>query len=90
MASHHRIQVLALYIIFLLLQTHFDMISASRQPKIHPPILSPGSLSRPKPPSAIGGFSSNRYKKDEIEAYRPTCPGNSPGIGHHDPPPRVP
>ena len=79
MASHHRAQVITLYACMLLLHGHFVWIEASRQPKFHPPANS-------KLVSSIGGYSSNRYKKIETEAFRPTSPGHSPGVGHHDPP----
>ncbi|XVF52167.1 hypothetical protein PTKIN_Ptkin04bG0243100 [Pterospermum kingtungense] len=73
------------FLVFLLLQQHFDMISASRSTLVIR--ASPkDSLSKlPSPPSIIG-FTINRYKMTETEAYRPTCPGHSPGVGHDHPP----
>ncbi|KAL7166534.1 hypothetical protein ACSBR2_037244 [Camellia fascicularis] len=84
MASHHRIRVLTLCVTLLLIQQPFFLIGASCLPKFHPTVPN-GSLRRPKPP-AIGGFRLNRYKRTETEAFRPTSPGHSPGIGHEEPP----
>ncbi|KAK9120318.1 hypothetical protein Syun_017935 [Stephania yunnanensis] len=39
----------------------------------------------PPAPAAVG-FVINRYKMMEGDAYRPTSPGHSPGIGHTVPP----
>ncbi|KAL9242614.1 hypothetical protein vseg_016600 [Gypsophila vaccaria] len=39
-----------------------------------------------RPPSLSIDFRVNRYKKIEIEAFRPTTPGRSPGAGHEEPP----
>lgn len=77
MAKHQRIPVMTLCIILLLLELQFFvLIAASRNPKSH--------SDRPKPPT-IGGFALNRYKMIE-DAFRPTSPGHSPGIGHDVPP----
>ncbi|XVF52219.1 hypothetical protein PTKIN_Ptkin05aG0001600 [Pterospermum kingtungense] len=73
-------------IMFLLLQQHFEVISASRSLVFR----AKHSLSHPSPPSIISiddRFAINRYKMTETEAYRPTSPGHSPGVGHLDPPP---
>lgn len=79
MAKHQRIHVkTTLCIILVLLELHFFvLVAASRNPKSHP--------NRPKPPT-IGVFTLNRYKKIEADAYRPTSPGHSPGVGHDVPP----
>ncbi|KAF9624907.1 hypothetical protein IFM89_015529 [Coptis chinensis] len=36
------------------------------------------------PPTA--SFVFNRYKKTQADAYRPTSPGHSPGVGNNHPP----
>lgn len=78
MAKHQRIPVMTLCVILLLLELHFFVsIAASRDPKSH--------SNMPKPPT-IGGFTLNRYKMIEKDAFRPTSPGHSPGIGHDVPP----
>ncbi|KAL5860414.1 hypothetical protein ACOSQ4_001710 [Xanthoceras sorbifolium] len=54
----------------------------------HPPAIptSPLSMNKPKPPSMYY-YTINRYKKTESEAFRPTSPGHSPGVGNKEPPP---
>ncbi|OMP07954.1 hypothetical protein CCACVL1_01186 [Corchorus capsularis] len=39
-----------------------------------------------RPPSISVGFRINRYKMTETDAFRPTSPGHSPGVGHNSPP----
>lgn len=43
------------------------------------------ALIKPNRRAIIGG-RINRYKKTQTDAYRPTSPGNSPGMGHDVPP----
>lgn len=72
----------------LLVHNNFDHAQASRPLEIfHPPGVIPGKsdLMKPRPPS-IGRYVINRYKKTETEAFRPTTPGHSPGVGHQEPP----
>ncbi|KAK2661895.1 hypothetical protein Ddye_000469 [Dipteronia dyeriana] len=76
------------FLVVLLLQNNFEMISASRSLGVfHPPAIPRSGLSmnRPKPPS-VHYYTINRYKKTETEAFRPTSPGHSPGVGHNEPP----
>lgn len=98
MASHNKNYVLAVYMVLLLLQHHFGLISAYHLHKIRPP-ATVRALVKPNPPApvraliklnppAMVGFRFNRYKKIEKDAYRPTTPGNSPGMGHGSPPGR--
>lgn len=73
--------------VVILLHLQMDLAeAASRQLHIHPPPF-PNKLSlrNPKPPSFIL-YGINRYKYTESEAFRPTSPGHSPGVGHKDPP----
>ncbi|KAK8481761.1 hypothetical protein V6N13_097774 [Hibiscus sabdariffa] len=70
-------------LMFLLLHQHFDLISASRVP----PSITKAYIGKPAAPSLnLDRFTINRYKKTETEAFRPTSPGHSPGVGHLDPP----
>ncbi|KAK8650386.1 hypothetical protein V6N13_140027 [Hibiscus sabdariffa] len=72
-------------LMFLLLQQHFDPISRA------PPSITKAYLGKPAAPSLnLDRFTINRYKKTETEAFRPTSPGHSPGVGHLDPPPNRP
>ncbi|XAR70758.1 hypothetical protein NMG60_11027735 [Bertholletia excelsa] len=84
MAIAHKVRLLSLGFTLLLLQQHLLLKAASRQIKPHTTI-SMASSRVPKPPS-ISGFTLNRYKMVETDAYRPTAPGHSPGIGHEEPP----
>ncbi|GKV10506.1 hypothetical protein SLEP1_g21856 [Rubroshorea leprosula] len=73
----------------LLLQQHFQLIAASRSPMFHPPAIPRASVMRkPIRPPAIdfNGFTINRYKMIQSDAFRPTSPGHSPGVGHDEPP----
>ncbi|KAL6985569.1 hypothetical protein U1Q18_018945 [Sarracenia purpurea var. burkii] len=81
MATHGGIRVQTLCIILLLLQHSLVLIAASRQP-IFDRIRLLHSPTRPR----FMTFTINRYKKTETEAFRPTTPGHSPGVGHQDPP----
>ncbi|XP_022738733.1 precursor of CEP12 [Durio zibethinus] len=73
---------------FLLLQQHFDLISASRSLAFRASPTPKDYLSKPGPPSVNldNRFTINRFKKIEGEAFRPTSPGHSPGVGHYSPP----
>ncbi|GLT91367.1 hypothetical protein SLE2022_092580 [Rubroshorea leprosula] len=95
MAHTDRIVLLSLFMI-LLLQQHFQLIAASRSPMFHPPAIPRASVMRePIRPPAIdfnaftinfNGFTINRYKMIQSDAFRPTSPGHSPGVGHDEPP----
>ncbi|GMJ12574.1 hypothetical protein like AT2G35612 [Hibiscus trionum] len=74
--------VLSLFV-FLLLQQHFEPISASRPLAFRaPPSITKAYPGNPTSPS----LTIKRYKKTETEAFRPTSPGRSPGVGHGNPP----
>ncbi|KAI5656610.1 hypothetical protein M9H77_25403 [Catharanthus roseus] len=85
-ASHSTITYKVTLYIIILFFLHFELLAESRivLPKkmisSSPP---PPPLNLPKPPSTL-----NRYKKMELNAFRPTCEGRSPGMGHDDPPGR--
>ncbi|KAL2489823.1 precursor of CEP12 [Forsythia ovata] len=64
--------------------THFDLISASGKPNIHPPAPVP-RWSSPNLPGSRRVII-NRYKKIQSDAFRPTTPGHSPGMGNNGPP----
>ena len=70
--------------VILLLQQNLSPITASRPTNNYPSTFSRGSLTTPKPPSTW--FTIHRYKMAEIEDFRPTSPGHSPGAGHDHPP----
>lgn len=78
---------LTLFAILLLLVLHqqLELTAASRPLDIHPPAIPKGSRSEPKPPPT-DWYPINRYKMIETDAFRPTSPGHSPGVGHDNPP----
>ncbi|TKY70184.1 hypothetical protein E2542_SST06473 [Spatholobus suberectus] len=64
-----------------------ELVQASRMLNLHPPPAIPRVLLRnPQPPSLDGWYSINDEKGDEGDAFRPTSPGHSPGVGHETPP----
>ncbi|CAL9028539.1 unnamed protein product [Prunus brigantina] len=83
--------MVSFFMVALLLGQNFDLVAASSRPLLHthPPAVHIGSLNKPIPPS-IGRFTINRYKMTEsssgADAFRPTSPGHSPGVGHQNPP----
>lgn len=94
MATFHKdttiITVYLFIIVLVILQLSFEPVTAARPP----PSRDGDNIQRP--PSTrlvirmhaptLSGYKVNRYKKIEIEAFRPTTPGLSPGAGHEGPP----
>ncbi|KAL9390692.1 hypothetical protein Peur_014612 [Populus x canadensis] len=73
-------------VVLLLLHQHFDLTAASRPLDIHSPAI-PRSGSEPPPTDVHDSwYRINRYKNLESDAFRPTTPGHSPGVGHENPP----
>ncbi|KAF7832104.1 copper amine oxidase family protein [Senna tora] len=64
-------------------------VAASRRLHIHPHPPSPPtptvSFNNPVPPSFVS-YTTNYYKINDEDAFRPTSPGHSPGVGHKAPP----
>lgn len=78
--------MLTFFMVILLLQRNFGTITASRPAgTIHPPAIPRSYLSSPIAPPTVS-FTINRYKMVQTEAFRPTTPGHSPGVGHDTPP----
>ncbi|KAJ9707680.1 hypothetical protein PVL29_002635 [Vitis rotundifolia] len=70
---------------FLCNRQHVELITASRPLEVYSPAI-PGDASRKLEPLSIHEFVINRFKMIETDAYRPTSPGHSPGVGHLAPP----
>ncbi|EXC31035.1 hypothetical protein L484_021337 [Morus notabilis] len=89
MAAATRTSLLSLYMAVLLLLHSIGFTSSSRPLHVvHPPVNvlgGPPYKSKPRPPSTKW-FSVNHYKIAETDAFRPTAPGHSPGVGHGSPP----
>lgn len=75
--------MLSLLIVLLILQQHFEFMAASRT--LYSTAM-PRYVSRKQKPLPIHAFVINRFKMIETDAYRPTSPGHSPGVGHLAPP----
>ncbi|CAJ1930814.1 unnamed protein product [Sphenostylis stenocarpa] len=61
-------------------------VQASRMLNLHPPPdIHRVLLRSPLPPSLDSWYSINDEQSDD--AFRPTSPGHSPGVGHQTPPP---
>uniref|UniRef100_A0A0A0KWX0 Uncharacterized protein n=1 Tax=Cucumis sativus TaxID=3659 RepID=A0A0A0KWX0_CUCSA len=72
-------------LLLLLLLLHSLFVTSSRPLHgIHP--HNPHAITPPAPVSLETSFSINRYKYVETDAFRPTSPGHSPGVGHNEPP----
>ncbi|KAJ8773937.1 hypothetical protein K2173_009368 [Erythroxylum novogranatense] len=72
-------------VLLLVLFLQVDFATASRPLYIHPPAIRSVPLMKPKPP-AIYWHPIPRYKLTDEDAFRPTSPGHSPGVGHYNPP----
>lgn len=82
---HGKMCLKATLSLLLLVTQHLYVAPARKIEEMGAPQGSP--LVKPKAPSSRGGyFVLGRYKKDEVEAFRPTTPGGSPGMGHGNPP----
>lgn len=75
---------LTMFTILLVLQQHFKTVHASRPVEFHPPAI-PSTRKIPRPPSTFP-YKIHHLKKVGPEAFRPTTPGHSPGMGHDIPP----
>ncbi|XP_038695028.1 precursor of CEP4 [Tripterygium wilfordii] len=89
--SHNRAKEFHRAQIFWLIHPQAKRPLNMQLPKsVHPPPpVKPGvsDSSEQRPPSIDRYYSRiNRYKFTEAEAFRPTSPGHSPGVGHKEPP----
>ncbi|KAK7360547.1 hypothetical protein VNO77_02552 [Canavalia gladiata] len=72
-------------LIFLILQHNFGSVAASRKNIYPPPTIPRTFLRSPQPPSPVL-YTTNDDKINDGDAFRPTSPGHSPGVGHNAPP----
>lgn len=87
--SHNTIHFLTFLVACLVIQLQFVTITAKRPIKVCPPVIpNSGTIMKIPKVSSFQGYVVNRYKKIETgaDAFRPTTPGHSPGIGHDRPP----
>ena len=77
--------ILTFLLLLIIMQHNFGSMEASRLlNNIHPPPTIPQS---PQAPSLDYWYSINDDNKGGDDAFRPTSPGHSPGVGHQTPPP---
>ncbi|GAA0154172.1 hypothetical protein LIER_12232 [Lithospermum erythrorhizon] len=80
---------LTCYLGLLILLQQINFAASTRASKLlHPPQASlvASSMIKAPPPPSSHSVVFNRYKKMETDAFRPTSPGHSPGMGHESPP----
>lgn len=84
---------ISLLFMAILLLHDLGLTSSSRPIGVHPLPQPPVNVlggssykSKPKTPTTEYWFSVNHYKIAEADAFRPTTPGHSPGVGHGSPP----
>ncbi|KAK7263025.1 hypothetical protein RJT34_30609 [Clitoria ternatea] len=80
--------IMLAFLFFLVLQHNFASMTASRN-KIYPPPAIPRVLLRSPQPPSHGLYTPNDDVVGDGDAYRPTSPGHSPGVGHNAAPNRV-
>ncbi|KAK7309457.1 hypothetical protein RJT34_06203 [Clitoria ternatea] len=81
--------MLCLCLIVLLMLQHNNFGIYVQASRVLPPIV---MLRSPKPPNSgdYWEYSINEDKGSEQDAFRPTSPGHSPGVGHETPPENYP
>lgn len=79
--------VALLVILFLLQQNLITVALRSSESRQYNAVGPPVSMEhRGRAPPSLPSFTINRYKKIEMDAFRPTSSGHSPGVGHFEPP----
>lgn len=77
--------VMLTFLVILILQHNYGSMALSGN-NIHPPPAIPRVLLRSPQPPSPGWYTINDDKVGEGDAFRPTTPGHSPGVGHDSPP----
>ncbi|CAL0311728.1 unnamed protein product [Lupinus luteus] len=67
----------------IILQHNFGLVIPSRVLNLQPP---PSPILRSPLPPSLDLYTINDDKGSEGDAFRPTSPGHSPGVGHQTPP----
>ncbi|BAT75208.1 hypothetical protein LR48_Vigan01g159900 [Vigna angularis] len=73
--------IILTFLFFLILQHEFALLEAARKNiRIQPPAI-------PRSPQHPTWYTTNEESDNPPrDAYRPTSPGHSPGVGHNEPP----
>ncbi|KAK7252583.1 hypothetical protein RIF29_36633 [Crotalaria pallida] len=82
-----KILLLKCLVFLIILQFNFGLVIPSRVLNLHPPPLpTPRVLLKSPLPPSLDWYTVNDDKGGEGDAFRPTSPGHSPGVGHETPP----
>lgn len=73
------------FLVFLILVQNFGLMEVIGKNVEAPPTIPRALLRSPQAPS-IGFYTKNDDKDSQGDAFRPTTPGHSPGVGHDSPP----
>ncbi|KAE9606962.1 putative encoded peptide [Lupinus albus] len=77
--------LLTCFLFLIILQHNFGLVIPSIMLNFHPLSSLPLMLKSPLPPS-LDWYTINDDKDGEEDAFRPTSPGHSLGVGHQSPP----
>lgn len=78
---------LVVFFLLLLVLQKFTFMVEARKSGFYPPPPVPRGKQRESPSiDDFHWFTLNRHKLMEEDAFRPTSPGHSPGVGHDHPP----
>ncbi|OIV92924.1 hypothetical protein TanjilG_20586 [Lupinus angustifolius] len=69
----------------IILQYNFGFVTPSRVLNLQPPAPETPILRSPLSPS-VDWYTINDDNDGKGDAFRPTSPGHSPGVGHQTPP----
>ncbi|OIW10791.1 hypothetical protein TanjilG_27737 [Lupinus angustifolius] len=75
--------LLTCFLFLIIFQLNFGLVIPSRVLNPHPP---PSPILRSPLPPSLDWYTINDDKGSEGDAFRPTSPGHSPGVGHQTPP----
>ncbi|KAE9596855.1 hypothetical protein Lal_00007432 [Lupinus albus] len=77
--------LLTCLLFLIILQYNFGFVTPSRVLNLHPPAPPAPILRSPLPP-LVDWYTKNDDNDGKGDAFRPTSPGHSPGVGHQTPP----
>ncbi|KAK2355321.1 hypothetical protein P8452_75462 [Trifolium repens] len=75
------------FLVYLILVQNFGLMEVLGKNVEAPPAIPRVLLRSPQAPS-FGWYTKNDDKDGQGDAFRPTSPGHSPGVGHDTPPNR--
>ncbi|CAL0314233.1 unnamed protein product [Lupinus luteus] len=78
--------LLTCLLFLIILQYNFGLVTPSRVLNLQPPAPEAPILRTPLPPSVDLYHINDDNNDGKGDAFRPTSPGHSPGVGHQIPP----